>query len=100
MQPEVDHTAQRRAREWGDAPAGRSGPTHGHISLREDTQEPDCGHIPMPDLNLVLSLIKLKYCYNLHLYDSSQLTWNLGDKKEMLCYSTSPIQMLKLIIKL
>lgn len=75
---------------WADQdPRGR------HIALRvKDAQKPDGGHIPKPVLNLASSLIKLKYCYNLHLYDISQLTWNLGDKKEKLdCYSLSSTQM-------
>lgn len=94
-------TLPRAEQGRGDAPAGRPGPTRWAHPLRgKDAQEPHCGHVPTPVLNVALSVTKLKYCYNLHLCDSSQLTWNLGDKKEKLNYSPSLIQMVKLIVKL
>lgn len=100
-QPKADHTAQSRAREGVMPLLADQDPRGGHILLRgKDTQKPDGGHVPKPVLNLALLLIKLKYCYNLHLYDISQLTWNLGQERKAWLLFVIPTQMVKLIVKL
>lgn len=89
----VTATLHRAEHEKGDdrSESRKTQDSHsGYIQLRrKDTQKPDCDNVL--SLFLALSLIQLRYYYNLCLYDIiSQLTWNLGDKRKRLIITLHP----------